>query len=113
MSLDELIFEEIFDFKSSLFVRRLIESMEEISFLSSKFILLFFYHFVILGIVINEEQPLKILSIVTYFNVHFDISGKYDNEEQLQNIEFMFLTLSTDQFEISGINSKEEQSKNI
>ena len=45
---------------------------------------------------------------VTLLIFHFEISGKYDNDEQPQNILLKLVTLFVFQFEISGKEDNDE-----
>ena len=44
---------------------------------------------------------------------HFDISGKDSNDEHLQNMHSMLVTLVVFHFDISGKDTNDEQSLNI
>ena len=49
---------------------------------------------------------------VTLFVFHFDISGKEDKDEQLENKELIYLALFVFHFDISGNDNKDEQEEN-
>ena len=71
--------------------------MEEQSLLSLTIILLFFLSYNIRKCY-YEKKPSTFIS----FKLHFVISDKYDNKEQWQKIEIIFLTLSTAHSDILG-----------
>ena len=52
-----------------------------------------------------------ILLILEVF--HFEISSKYDNNSQLENIKFIFVTAEIFHFEISGKDNNDLQFENI
>jgi len=59
----------------------------------------------------NGNFDFIIFGIIIVF--HFEISGKDDNDEHLQNNQFIFLTLLVFHLEISGKDNNDEHLENI